>query len=276
MKCSMISVLLNVALLLPATANAVTTTVGDYLADSNQFGYTGTVQNVTQNTNAVAFPTPRDGSVYFTNNVPLTGYNGGNYNQALSNWWQHPQSNQNPGFFQMADGNDDGVIHTGTSATGGWTPNGSLWDFTLTVTGENATYANSYSRLWQPDAGMAWGGTFTSYTYTLTATGMPTTVTNGWRTNTADPTGITGSFDGVFVSTSDVNKNPITNGDTYSVHLDLSKAIWDGTNFNDPVYGYGSTTYSTFGAAVPEPGTIVLLGMAALGALAYAWRRRRS
>lgn len=31
-----------------------------------------------------------------------------------------------------------------------------------------------------------------------------------------------------------------------------------------------------FGSAVPEPGTIVLLTMAGLGLLAYAWRRRRS
>ena len=37
---------------------------------------------------------------------------------------------------------------------------------------------------------------------------------------------------------------------------------------------YLQTTYLT-GSSVPEPGTIVLLGSAAVGLLAYAWRKRK-
>jgi hypothetical protein len=252
------AVVMILAMSVPAMAN------GSFLIDTNQFVYQGTVQNVTQGTGPWAFPTPRDGTAFFANNVP--GWSS-NYNAIQSNWYQHPLTNQNPGFFQI---NDGGTV---TSATASWTQNGSLWDFTATVTGANATYANSYSRLWQPDAGMAWGGTFTDYTYTLTATGMTTIVDgDGWRINTVDPTGITGSFDATFVSTFDVNKNPITNGDTYVVHLDFDKAYWDGTNWSDTYGGVNYGNYSTFGAPVPVPGAILLGG---IGVSLVGWLRRR-
>ena len=265
---------LCVGLILAMTAIAQAS-IDNFIADSNQFGYSGTVTNVTQNTAPVAFnSTPRDATVYFVNGATATSgysaYNG--YNAILSNWYQHPASNQNSGFFQLAD--ESGV--TTTSASGGWTQNGGLWDFTFTVSGANAPYP--WSRLWQPDQGMAWGGTFNTYTYTITATGMTTYVAaDGWRYNSTNPTGITGSFDGNFTSTQAVYGGPydLTGRDTYDVHLDLNKNLFDSTNFNDLVYGYGDVQYSTFGAAVPEPATIIIWSLLGGLGLVFAWRKRK-
>ena len=273
--------LATLALLLSTVANAQ---IGDFLVDTNQVGYAGTVTNITKDLDAVAFPTPRDAVVYFTNNVPLAGYaEWGSYNQILSNWYQHSTSNQNPGFFQMSDGDNDkaepgepfSTIDTATSAIGGWTQNGDLWDFTLTVTGIDATHPETGSRLWQPDAEHAWGGTFTQYSYTVTATGMETTVAaDGWRYNSSNPASITGSFDGVFVSTQLAFHGPMVDpGDIYVVHLDLNKDYWNGDNWSDTYGGYEYGTYSSFGAPVPEPATMCLLG---LGAAALLKRGRRA
>jgi PEP-CTERM motif len=241
-----------------------TVLANDFLAASNQFGYQGTVSNVTDSTGPWVFPTPRDAVVYFTGNVPGYGiYNG--YNQIMSNWYEHPTSNQNAGFFQLADS----TMATVTSATGAWAQeSGGLWDFTLTVTGEDASYRNSTARLWQPDIDNAAGGTFINYSYTLTATGMQTEVDDGWRYNVVggveqDPISIIGSLDGTFQLTyagdAALDGRPDSGPwDIYSVHLDFNKNLWDGTGFTDG-------TYSEFGTAVPEPATMCLLGLGALG-----------
>ena len=258
-----------IAMLAVGFVLAITATGGasvNFLADSNQFGYQGTVQNLTLGTPAVALPTPRDAMVYYTSNVPILGYTT-NYNVVSSNWTQSPESNQNAGFFQIYD--NGGSV---TSATGGWTKDGSLWDFTLTITGQNATYASAISRLYQPDADISWGGTYTNYTYTITATGMPTAVADGWQYNTADPASITGSFVGTYVSTFDAAGNPIANGDTYQADLTFSNAYYDGTDWVDGGYGFSST----FGdPMIPEPPAIVVWSLLGLVAMGFGLKRAK-
>jgi hypothetical protein len=252
---------------IPALANT------DFLAASDQFGYNGTVANQTNPGGGPwSIPTGRDAVVYFTNNVPGYGpYNG--YNEIMSNWYENPPSNTNAGFFQIADS----TMATVTSATGAWTQeSGGLWDFTMTVTGTNASYANSYARLWQPDIDNAAGGTFLNYTYTLTATGMQTEVDGGWRYNVVggveqDPTSITGSFDGTFLLTYAGDDAPDGRPgagpwDTYSAQLNFNSNLWDSTGFPDG-------TYSEFGAPVPVPGAI-LLGSIGVGLVGWLRRRR--
>jgi hypothetical protein len=260
---------------IPALAN-------DFLADSNQFGYTGTVWNISQNSAPSWVAAPRDASLYFAQNVPnsaLAPDSGGvpNGNDMESNWYQHPGSNTSADFFQI---NDGGTV---TASNAVWTQVGGSWTFICTVTGANATYANSSARLWEPDTGVAPGGTFTNYTYTLTATGMSTTVVDGWRYNTSAPTGILGSFDATFLSTGATDSNPggTPGGDTYGVNLAFNKTFWDGTGWSDTytdqsgTYTYGN--YSEFGTAVvpvPLPASAGV-GFSMLAGFGVLWMARK-
>jgi hypothetical protein len=239
-----------------------------FYAMTNDVGYQGTIWNETQNTGPWTTSTPRDGYLYAMVDYP--GFVNPNYNYLMSNWAAHGLSNQNDSFLQIGEDGNPSVI----SASGTW--DSTLKVFTATVSGANATYDSSYSRFWQPDNGVAWGVTFTDYTYSFTATfpSAAATDSDGWLSNTVDPDSITGSFTGHFVVTDDVNKNPITNGDTYGFNIGFSKAMFVPLDPLD-AYGQPTTVYSAFGT-VPEPGTLVLLVTAGLGLLAYAWRRRRS
>jgi hypothetical protein len=227
-----------------------------FYAITNEIGYQGTITNETDGTGPWTTSTPRDGYLYAMVDYP--GFVNPNYNYLMSNWSDHAVSNTNNSFLQIGEDGNPSV----TSASGAW--DSTLKVFTVAVSGADATYDSSYSRFWQPDNGVAWGVTFIDYTYTFTATFAAAAAldTDGWISNTVAPDSITGSFTGHFVVTADVNKNPITDGDTYSFDIAFSKEMFvplDTLN----AYGDPTSTYSAFGA-VPEPATMCLLTLGGL------------
>lgn len=243
------------ALVVPVMAGS------SFFASTNELGYQGTIWNITDSTGPWTTSTPRDGALYVVNDVP-TYYS--DYNQLLSSWWEHAPSNQNNSFVQMDDPGNAYV----TSISGGW--DSTLTIFTVSVSGQNNPYP--YSRFWQPDNGVAWGVTLTDYSYNFVATFSSAAIwSGGYLRNSVAPDTITGSFTGEFVVTYDVNKNPITNGDTYGFNILFDKA-WFDPAISD-LYGYGGgVVYNEFGV-VPAPAAILLAG---LGTGLVGWLRRRN
>jgi hypothetical protein len=230
-----------------------------FYAQTNELGYQGTIWNITENTGPWTTATPRDAALY-----TVVGYKDwSDYNYLLSNWSEHSVSNTNNSFLQLAETDNASV----TSATANW--DSTLKIFTATVSGANAPYP--WSRFWQPDNGVAWGVTFTNYTYTFTATFAQEAAIDidGWLSNTVNPDTIEGSFTGEFVVTADIDKSPITNGDTYGFDITFSKAMFVPLD-NLDAYGNPTSVYNSFGV-VPEPATMVLLG---LGGLSLIRRKR--
>jgi len=224
---------------------------GAFYGITNELGYSGTVWNITDGTGPWPTSSPRNANLFTVVGAPQIWTD---YNQLMSSWFEHLPSNQNDSFLQLADGGNTTV----TAASAEW--DASLTVFTMTVTGKNATYENSWSRFWQPDQNMAWGVTFIDYVYTFTATfAAPATVdAHNFLVSSGSPTAISGSFTGVFQSTRDVNKQPITNGDQYGFNIAFSKSMFD-PHIRD-YYGYGG-------------GQAFWAGLALMGAV--AWKRYR-
>ena len=261
MRALILGVLAMGVLMSPAMLSAT-----GFYAITNEIGYRGTVWNETDATGSWTTSTPRDGYLYAMVNYP--GVVNPNYNYLLSNWSGHGVSNQNDSFLQIGEDGNPSVI----SASGAW--DSTLKVFTVTVNGANATYASSSSRFWQPDNGVAWGVTFTDYSYTFTATFATAAAidTDGWLSNTEAPGSITGSFTGHFVVTADIDKNPITNGDTYGFNIGFSKALFVPQDVLDS-YGDPTVVMNYFGAPVPEPLTMIGL-FAAVGGIGAYMRKR--
>jgi hypothetical protein len=250
-------------------ANGLALGAVGFYAITNEIGYQGTVWNITDSTGPWTTSAPRDGYLYAMVGYP--GFANPNYNYLMSNWQGHHTSNQNDSFLQIGENGNPSV----TSATGDWDSTRKV--FTTTVTGANATYDSSFSRFWQPDNGVAWGVTFTDYSYTFTATFASAAAidSDGWLSNTVAPDTITGLFTGHFVVTADVDKNPISDGDTYGFSIAFSKDMYVPQDLLD-AYGDPTSVMNYFGAAVPEPATMVVWGLLGLVASVYAVRRRKA
>ena len=254
----LVAILMLAALIVPAMAAQT-----GFYAITNEIGYQGTIWNITDNSAPWQTTAGRDATLYVAVGVP--GWTN-DYNYLLSNWSEHSASNTNNSFIQLAETNNPSV----TSTSAAWDSTSKV--FTVTVTGQNAPYP--WSRMWQPDNGVAWGVTFTDYTYTFTATFDEAAAidSDGWLSNTAAPVSIVGSFTGEFVVTYDVNKNPITDGDTYGFNIGFSKDMFVALDALD-AYGDQTSVYNYFGVAVvPVPGAVILGG---IGAGLVGWFKRR-
>ena len=137
------------------------------------------------------------------------------------------------------------------------------------LTGANADYANASARFSPFASNTDDSGTYLSYNLDLTATGLNGTLQDGAITSTDQPTGVTGTYTGVFQNTS---SDP-TKAGYYVFDLNLDMTNWAYAN-QDSLTGPYQFADSLFSVPVPEPGTLALLA-AGLSVLAAAWMRRR-
>ena len=249
----------------------------DYMVQNDtSFSYIGTVTDPTGTVNTIpSFSfnnvtyTGRDASIYAASNAP-TSIAGAGYENAtefLTAWyptltpangygWGNP-NNSDTGFVQLYDQTNG----TPTSATGQWDQ--SLTNFTLHVTGVNATSASTYARLWDaPLLGGAagdTGGEFLTYDRTLTAHfAAPATQTiPGWYATAVAPDNVSGSVTGSFQNQS--TTNTAANG-LYQFNLTFQNQNWASDN------NASFTGASYFGSNnVPEPASMALLGLGLAG-----------
>ena len=167
----------------------------------------------------------------------------------------------------------DGTAATTTNASMAFSGyDGTNWTtFNLAVTGANADYDNASARFSPFTSNTKDYGTYLWYDLDLTATGLNGTYANGAITSTDEPTGVTGTYTGVFENTS----NDPTKAGYYVFDLNLDMTNWAYANRDSLTgpYPFSNSVFSA--AAVPEPGTLALLVVGGLTALAAAWIRRR-
>lgn len=194
----------------------------------------------------------------------------GNSNSGVAN-----PSNVQEGFFQIGD--LDG--NTVTTMNGQFSKNGT--EFTFQITGSGAhrdptQTPHDYARLWPApfnDGPMEWSfGYYHSYALDLTLSGLNGVYENGLYTAENEPTGVTGTFTAIFENlnytyTPDKG-NPDAEG-FYVANFTLHMDNWAWANRASLSQAFTPTTIT----AVPEPASLSVLGVGALGLLA---RRRKA
>jgi hypothetical protein len=243
-------------------------TLANALAETNPTGGPFTVPN---RITAPPYDTPfRDVGFYFIKDG-LIPYASPDYNILLTAYYYSTSgapfsgtgnpNNTNAGFVQLYD--DD--ASTDTSYIGFFENNKT--SFTLVVKGANATGPLDFARLWNAAGEPNTGGTFHTYEIEITFHGLngALNLSNGLYEASNHPTGVSGTFRGVFENTSAANS-------FYSVNWTFGMDNWAFGQGGSLVEGGITESFFASNLAVPEPGTLGLLS-AAVGL--FAFRRRR-
>lgn len=255
---------------------------------TDRFGYTGSVERYDTLADAQAGTNiketisvgNRDLSLFIVKNL-------GSYwtdaSIVMGSWWYttdpsgsagygNTRGNTGVGFLQIYEdpfGYSPTTSLTRTSLSMGFGGfNGTNWTtFSINMSGVNANYASSYARFSPFTSNNDDAGTYLEYSLSLTATGLLGTQTGSLIEATNHPTGVTGTFSGLFFNPS---SDP-TRAGFYKFSMALDMENWAYEN-RDSLTG-DPFADSYFAEAVPEPFTMAL---GAAGLAAAIARRRRS
>ena len=237
---------------------------------TDRFGYTGIVNRYATLADAQAQINPidtveignRDLALYLVNDYASYDTN---YNIIMGSWWYsiegsagwgNTRGNTGVGFMQLYD--DDGSTDTSIDMSFD-NYDGTYWtEFDFSVTGGNTTVDDSgrFSVYDNTNDGGIWH----EYSLGLTAYGLEgQDVGSGIIEALNHPTGVDGSFSGLFELTE--NETSPANQGFYTVNLtlDMTNWAWDNQADLDP-YEFSPSYFAT----VPEPATMALLGLGAL------------
>ncbi len=268
-----------------AAVVAVDHASASFTFSTDRFGYTGTVTrhdtladaNAGANVVETIVVGNRDMSLYFddassiimgswwytteenTNGLPKDDPDG----NRLYSGWGNTRGNSGTGFIQMYDLDSSTVDSLSANFTNF---DGTHYTrFDLSVLGSD-TGPDEFGRFWTAYQGSgADRAVYHSYALNLSATGLEGVELGGGVIEaTNHPTGVTGSFTGVFENTS--VSYPVNNG-FYRFSLDLDMVNWAFAQGDEALNGDFYESYFS----IPEPASLSLLGLGGMGLM----RRRR-
>ncbi len=274
-----------------AFALLATTAQAGGVFSTDRFGYTGVVTHYGSQTDAesginaldVINIQDRDASFYFVNDA---GAYDTNYNVLMGSWWYtvngsagngNINGNTGIGFMQLYDdnGSTDTLVDMGFSNF-----NGTHWtDYTMQISGSNATAANDYARFSVYD-NVHDAGTYLTYDLDITATGLEGVQVGDVITANNHPAGVTGTFDGLFVFGGDSNGDIYTGFYTISLVFDMTNwAFANNGSLNGPYQDGGNIYDSLFvetGAPVVPVPAAAGLGFLGMGLVGFLRRRKNT
>jgi hypothetical protein len=227
---------------------------------------------ITNRATSPPYDTPyRDLALYFAKDA-VAAYAASDFNYVSTAWYYSTSggafsgtgnpNNSDNGFIQLYD--DDGSTETSLQSYF----HDDLTQYTLQVSGINATNALDFTRLWNAAGEPNTGGTFHSYDVDITFGGLA----GAWNpsTNTYEatnhPSTVTGTFHGIFENTSAVNS-------FYVVDWTYAFDNWAFGQGGSLVEGGIQDSFfaSDFNLVAPEPTSGILLG---LGVMIFLRRKK--